>query len=975
MKKKLIKMISMFIVCIMIINMFSFSNQGMHTVKAQGVTTGHVKGDSVKGSPGESVSVPIYVTNNPGIVSLYMGIEYDDTVLKLNSVKNEGLFTDYMSGSLKKNPFAVSWEMASLTENDVHTGKLLTLNFTILDNAKTGKSEIKIGQWQANPPFDVDLNDVPFTYTNGAVTVFEKHEMTLVDQKEATCKTPGNVKYYHCSICNKNFKDLEGTTEIKDVVVPVNPDNHKGTTTVVDKKDSTCVTDGYTGDLVCNDCGKIIQKGSVIKASGHNWGEPEYAFAKDGSTCTAKRVCKINPKHVEETTATITSKVTKEPTCTESGETTYTAQFKESWAKEQTKVLNDIKATGHSYEWIIDKEATEKTPGSKHEECKVCGDKKPAVEIPVLPHKHKGTLVKGNPATCEKEGVKDYYKCACGLFFEDEACTKEVKDLDVWKVIPATGHDWGKPEYTFAKDGSTCTAKRVCKTDSKHVEEATAKVTGKVTKEATCTESGETTYTAQFKESWAKEQTKVLKDVEATGHNWGEPEYTFAKDGSTCTAKRVCKADPKHVEEATAKVTGKVTKEATCTEAGETTYTAQFKESWAKEQTKVLKDAKATGHDYEWIIDKEATEETPGSKHEECKVCGDKKPAVEIPVLSHKHKGTLVKGNPATCEKEGVKDYYECACGLFFEDEACTKEIQNLDVWKVIPATGHDWGTTEYTFAEDGSACTAKRVCKTDSKHVEEATAKVIGKVTKEATCAEAGETTYTAEFKESWAETQTKVLKDIPKTNEHSYDDKWSTDETNHWHECKCGDKTDIAAHEFEWIIDKEAIGTEAGEKHQECAICGYKLQSEVIPAPENPSPEYKVIKGADQIYNVVNKNGASFTINGAYDLFKDVYVDGKLVAPENYKAYSGSTVIDFTKEYMNTLALGKHTFKVTYSDGGEASTVFTIVKNDVEDNSSSETPKTGDNSMVAEWSVMMALLGMSIIYIIGNKRKKDVR
>lgn len=40
------------------------------------------------------------------------------------------------------------------------------------------------------------------------------------------------------------------------------------------------------------------------------------------------------------------------------------------------------KATGHQYEWVIDKEATETEKGSKHEECTVCGYKKDAVEIP-----------------------------------------------------------------------------------------------------------------------------------------------------------------------------------------------------------------------------------------------------------------------------------------------------------------------------------------------------------------------------------------------------------------------------------------------------------------------------------------------------------------------------------------------------------------------------------------------------------------
>lgn len=36
----------------------------------------------------------------------------------------------------------------------------------------------------------------------------------------------------------------------------------------------------------------------------------------------------------------------------------------------------------HTFRWVIDKEATATTRGSKHEECTVCGYKKAAVEIP-----------------------------------------------------------------------------------------------------------------------------------------------------------------------------------------------------------------------------------------------------------------------------------------------------------------------------------------------------------------------------------------------------------------------------------------------------------------------------------------------------------------------------------------------------------------------------------------------------------------
>lgn len=65
-----------------------------------------------------------------------------------------------------------------------------------------------------------------------------------------------------------------------------------------------------------------------------------------------------------------------------------------------------------------------------------------------------------------------------------------------------------------------------------------------------------------------------------------------------------------------------------------------------------------------------------------------------------------------------------------------------------------------------------------------------------------------------------------------HKYGTEWKYDETNHWHECECGNKADITAHTFKWIVDKEATTTEKGSKHEECTVCGYKKTAVDIPA-----------------------------------------------------------------------------------------------------------------------------------------------
>mgnify|MGYP005764175913 FL=1 len=55
---------------------------------------------------------------------------------------------------------------------------------------------------------------------------------------------------------------------------------------------------------------------------------------------------------------------------------------------------------------------------------------------------HKLAKYESTPATCTKDGTKAYYYCpVCGKYFEDEAATKEISDIDSWKVIPATGHN------------------------------------------------------------------------------------------------------------------------------------------------------------------------------------------------------------------------------------------------------------------------------------------------------------------------------------------------------------------------------------------------------------------------------------------------------------------------------------------------------------------------------------------------------
>lgn len=88
----------------------------------------------------------------------------------------------------------------------------------------------------------------------------------------------------------------------------------------------------------------------------------------------------------------------------------------------------------------------------------------------------------------------------------------------------------------------------------------------------------------------------------------------------------------------------------------------------------------------------------------------------------------------------------------------------------------------------------------------------------------------------------------DIPMLHIHIPSDVWSKNDTVHWHNCTADDneKLDQAAHiASEWILDKEATISTSGSKHKECIICGYVMQTEIIPmmkAEEAGSIEKKI-------------------------------------------------------------------------------------------------------------------------------------
>ena len=284
-------------------------------------------------------------------------------------------------------------------------------------------------------------------------------------------------------------------------------------------------------------------------------------------------------------------------------------------------------------------------------------------------------------------------------WIEHYAADADMATATPTKTVYGTGgHDWGEATYTWSEDRSSCTAKRTCSRSAEHVEEETATATAKVTQEQSCTSDELTTYTATFKNgAFATQAVKDVKtaDADPDKHDWGEATYTWSKDRSSCTARRVCRNDKSHEETETVDAVATVTQERSCTDDELTTYTAAFKNAaFATQTAKDVKTADATGHDFTakkaepTYLKSAATCTESAVYYKSCSVCGESSKGTEDEVVfehggpdasAHGHLAH-VAAKAATEKAEGNTEYWYCAdCERYFSDAAGTKEIRLAD--------------------------------------------------------------------------------------------------------------------------------------------------------------------------------------------------------------------------------------------------------------------------------------------------------
>ena len=309
-------------------------------------------------------------------------------------------------------------------------------------------------------------------------------------------KVLGNSRYPYTLSCN-------GATAVYDSSFSGAIDTTKTSKYVYFTKTYTPNDGGITETVSLGSCAEDTAQ--VQFGHEHTYGAPEWAWAEDYSTATATFTCSAC-SDVQNVTATVNS-TTTQPTCTADGQTIYTATVTfggESYTGTKTVPLP---ATGHDYGAPVWAWAADNSTATAKFTCSACGD---------VQNANAAVTSTATESTCTADG-KTVYTANVSFGGKNHTDTKTV-------TIPATGHDYGAPQWIWHKD-HTAYAVFTCAHDKTHQETCKASVTRSVQK-ATCTRPETTTYTATVVFNGTRYQDKLVVEGYALGHRWNDGEVT-----------------------------------------------------------------------------------------------------------------------------------------------------------------------------------------------------------------------------------------------------------------------------------------------------------------------------------------------------------------------------------------------------------------------------------------------------------------
>ena len=209
-------------------------------------------------------------------------------------------------------------------------------------------------------------------------------------------------------------------------------------------------------------------------------------------------------------------------------------------------------------------------------------------------------------------------------------------------------------------------------------------------------------------------------------------------------------------------------------------------------------------------------------------------------------------------------------------------------------------------------------------------------------------------------------TYKDAPPSHTHSYGTEWKYADTDHWHECECGDKANIEAHSAsEWIVDTAATETADGTKHKECTVCKKVLETAPIPATGS---------------NHTHSYGTEWKYDGTNHWHECECGDKADTAAHNFQweidkaATKEATGIKHEECTVCGAKRSENTVIDKLPDGGNTSNTGSSGNNTNKpgNDDSTKCPQTGDSSNHIGW--LAALCGvLTLLGVSGKKRKES--
>lgn len=212
-------------------------------------------------------------------------------------------------------------------------------------------------------------------------------------------------------------------------------------------------------------------------------------------------------------------------------------------------------------------------------------------------------------------------------------------------------------------------------------------------------------------------------------------------------------------------------------------------------------------------------------------------------------------------------------------------------------------------------------------------------------------------------------TYKDAPPSHTHSYGTEWKYDDTDHWHECECGDKANIEAHSAsEWIVDTAATETADGAKHKECTVCKKVLETAPIPATGS---------------NHTHSYGTVWKYDGTNHWHECECGDKADTAAHNFQweidkaATKEATGIKHEECTVCGAKRSENTVIDKLPDGGNTSNTGSSGNNTNKpgNDDSTKCPQTGDSNNHIGWLAALYVSGgvLTLLGVSGKKRKES--